>query len=56
VGLKIKRMCSVCKEYREIDLDKFLASKKHRVVCGECQDGVLMERMEAYDMVYGCYS
>lgn len=54
--MKIKRTCPVCKEEREFDIDEFMKTTKKRVVCGKCQDGVLMTKGEAYEIVYGGYS
>jgi len=53
--MKIKRKCQVCNEDREINLDEFMKSGKKRVVCGQCQDGVLITKTQAYDILYGSY-
>lgn len=52
----LKRTCSSCKKEFEFDVDEFLKSGKNQVVCGECREGILLTKSQAYDIVYGGYS
>jgi transposase-like protein len=54
--MTITRFCPICKQPRAVDVEDFIKSGKQKVVCGHCNNGVIMTKAEAYDIVYGCCS